>query len=655
MFLYIIDTMRKFLGIIVIILILFVQTAKVQAEPSLRLQLKDNILPTDSTAPIEYVKQEESEEQNNIPYQFQPPENIVYMDNQHIINFIDPVKTNESNSYYPGLRGPNQLIVYTPKYGVRTGTNEFGTEAIVVNNMVVSLNGADSIIPYNGFVISGHGSAKNWILKNVQVGSKIYIDYYNSTIRVLLTPESLIFAAKEKLNEINGIVDYYKQNNTAYTDKKTDTYISSSLNLLKKAEKKPEKTQQYITEAMESLDNAIKNAIPYYPDELKGVWIRPVEKTASQIEKTLDRLSDAGFTDIFLETYYHGKTIYPSEHLRRYGVRYQREEFIGFDPLAIWIKEAHKRQMKIHVWFETFYVGNENPQTTPNHVLSVYPMWSNKRLLNYDSETPVFSLSEHNGYFLDPANPQVQEYVLGLIQEIVEKYDIDGINLDYIRYPQCVDESFSNYRSSNWGYTNAAREEFQYIYGIDPIDIEYGTYEWQLWCIYRQNKISKFLVGVRNITANKNIKITAVIFPDLKKCISTKMQNWRNWAIHNYVDGFTPLILTGDKNTAIMLLNDVIRNTTSKTKIYPGLFVTFMGGSFEDLLLQIHKTRVFKAKGTVLFDYAHLNDTYIDALTTRVFNKSYESKEFKDKTSETYQPQVIYKDNKKRREINARD
>lgn len=131
------------------------------------------------------------------------------------------------------------------------------------------------------------------------------------------------------------------------------------------------------------------------------------------------------------------------------------------------------------------------------------------------------------------------------------------------------------------------------------------------------------------MTKAHNIVLTAVVFPDLRKCIDTKMQNWRNWSLNNYVDGLTPLILTGDKNTADLLINDVVRNTSPHTDIYPGIFVTFMGGSMDDLLLQIHKTREYNTKGAILFDYAHLNDDYVDALTTRVFNKSYEPRDVK--------------------------
>ncbi len=584
------------------------------------------------------------------------PEKTVYHEDYKSVNAIDPVKQSDSVSYYPGLRGPNQLVIYTPAYGLRTGTNEFGTEAVVENNMVVRLNGADSVIPPNGFVISGHGKSKTWINKNIQVGSKVYIDYINGAIKVFLTPESLVYAAKEKLKQVNGLLQYYKDTDILYNDKKASQSLEESKDYLRKAEKKPAKTQEYITEAMSSLDNAIKNAIPYYNDELKGVWIRPVETNPVDIRKTLDRISSSGITDIFLETYFHGKTIYPSKYMRNYGVIWQRSEFAGFDPLEVWIEEAHKRNIKVHIWFETFYVGNDNPQMTPNHVLSVYPMWSNKRYSAFDSEVPVPSLSEHNGYFLDPANPQVREYLLGILSEIVEKYKPDGINLDYIRYPQTVDASYSNYIASNWGYTQFARNEFGYIYGIDPIDIKYGTPEWDMWALYRQDKVSSFVHDVKELVKPYNIMLTAVIFPDLKKCKSTKMQNWRYWAQNNYVDGLTPLLLTGDQNTAVLLLKDVVKNTGSNIKLYPGLFVTFMGGTFDELLMQIQRTREFKTQGAVIFDYAHLNDVYIDALVTRTFNKSYDKvnkvKEKKThstairsiKTSGNYKPVVRYND-----------
>ncbi len=554
---------------------------------------------------------------------------IIYKEAETYFTAINPQKEDSKKSYYPGFRGPNELIVYTPIYGERTGTNEFGTEAIIENNTVTQLNGSDSIIPYNGFVISGHGTAKKWITENIQLGSKVYIDPHRKIIKTFLTPQSLIFAAKERIKEVKDLIEYYNQIDILYNDKRAQDYLEKAKEDMRKAEKNTEKAQSYIMDSMKSLNLATQNAIPYIKNELKGVWIRPTEKTPHEIEKAIEKLNNAGITDIFLETYFHGKTIYPSNFLRKEGVTSQRQEFVGFDPLNVWIEEAHKKGIKIHVWFETFYVGNENPQLTKNHVLNIHPNWSNKRLMNYDSQEPVASLSEHNGYFLDPANQEVRDYLQNILKEIIDNYNIDGINLDYIRYPQTVDSSFSNYATMNWGYTEYARNEFKNIYRVDPIDIQYKTAEWELWDLYRQDKISSFVKDVRTLTKDKPIMITAVIFPDIKKCLEGKMQNWRKWSFYGYVDGLTPLILTGDKNTAKMLINDVMQNTSPITNIYTGLFVTFMGGSPEDLLMQLQKAREYKAKGSIIFDYAHFEDSYIDALKVRVYNEQYDDRNYK--------------------------
>ena len=575
---------------------------------------------------------------------------IIYKEGSTYYHTINPKKDNSKSSYYPGLRGPNQLIIYTKQFGDRTGTNEFGTEAIVENNTVVQLNGADSIIPLKGFVISGHGKAKKWITENIQLGSKVYIDTENKIIRTFLTPESLLFAAKEKIKEVNNLIEYYNRVDVLYNNKKAQEYLEKSKEEMRKAEKNVDKTQYYIVESLKSLDEATKNAIPYIKNELKGIWVRPTETSKHEIEKTIEKIKEAGLTDIFLETYFHGKTIYPSRYLESKGIISQREEFIGFDPLQIWLDEAHKEGLKVHVWFETFYVGNDNPTTTEKHILNVYPKWSNKRLLNYDSELPVASLSEHNGYFLDPANEEVREHIKNILKEIINNYNIDGINLDYIRYPQTVDSTFSNYATMNWGYTEIAREEFKNIYKVDPIDIKYPSAEWELWALYRQNKISTFVEEANKLAKEKNIFLTAVIFPDIKKCIDVKMQNWRRWSFYDYVDGLTPLILTGDKNTAELLLKDIMKNTSPRTNIYAGIFVTFMGGEPEDLLMQIQKGREYKAKGSILFDYAHLDKKYTDALNTRIFNKDYDDRNYKIKTNSNYKPKLnLNKREKKKR------
>lgn len=532
---------------------------------------------------------------------------------------IDVIDPSFSSSYYPGGRGANKLVIYTPKYGIHTGTNEFGTEAIIEDNIVTALSGADSYIPKNGIVISGHGKAKNWITQNITVGSKVYVDTINNTLTVYMTSDSYTYEAKSKISEAKSIINYYKRTNSFYKSEIPENYIHIAENYLKIAENEKQNAQalqNYVKEAIESADMAIKTALPYIQTEMKGTWIRPTETTRQQIIATLDNIKANGFDNVFLETYYHGMTIFPSQTMNKYGFTVQNEIFEGIDPLEVWISEAHKRGIKLHVWFQSFYVGNKNPNNNASSILAIRPDWGNKTKRYYNSPGATVSVAEHNGYFIDPANSEVQDFLLELIDEIITTYNPDGINLDYIRYPNSNAGNVQN----SWGYTQFARNEFKEEYGIDPIELTTSDAQWYDWNQYRRNKVTNFVRKVGTLGNEKNTYISAVIFPDIATALSTKQQDWRSWSQCGYIDGFTPLFMTYDSNMLASMMNDVKRIKSPSTQLYAGLFVTFMGGTAEDLVRQIHQTRQMNADGIILFDWAHTTAKYTSTLMASAFN-----------------------------------
>ena len=537
---------------------------------------------------------------------------------KNLINAIDPTpSSNRMASHLPGTRGTNQLVIYTPFYGARTNTNEYGAEAIVVGNTVTELSGADSPIPPDGIVISGHGRAKNWINNSIKVGTKIYVDLDKKLVYTYTTSESYIFESQKKITEAEQMIAYYRENYTDYNWKVPTSYIDDAKNYLKKARKNPEHVQKYSKLAIEAANDALKSVIPYKYGELKGIWLRPTEKNPQDIVKTIQRVKNAGIDTIFLETYFHGKTIYPSQVMKDYGATEQYEHFKGFDPLAVWLKEAHKRDIKVHIWFETFYAGNANINYNPHSIIAMHPEWGNRMRKDADSTQPTRSQSEHNGYFLDPANPLVQDFVMKLIKEVTTKYKVDGLNLDYIRYPQIVSVT----EDTSWGYTEYARREFKALYNVDPVDIRVSDSMWLTWSNYRRGKITQMVKKVNAYCKQRNLYLSAVVFPNRLSALNTKMQDWKTWSDNHYVDGLTPLFLTCDSKTANSMMQDVLRATSAaKTDIYAGLFVTFMGGAEEDLIRQIHEARKLNTKGVIIFDYAHFANKYAKTLATSVFS-----------------------------------
>mgnify|MGYP003571408491 CR=1 FL=1 len=266
-----------------------------------------------------------------------------------------------------------------------------------------------------------------------------------------------------------------------------------------------------------------------------------------------------------------------------------------------------RKKIKLHIWFETFYIGNENPASNPQNILFLNPEWGNKTKKDYDSITPLKVATEHNGYFLDPANPEVRKFLLDLLEEIIVTYRPDGINLDYIRYPQAVADM------NIWGYTQTARDAFKEQYKTDPLEIKDADTLIE-WANFRRNYVSSFVKSVNNICKKNKVYLSAVIFPDRLAALTTKLQDWKEWSKEGYVDGFTPLFLTCDAKTASNSIKRISAAINPKTDLYAGIFVTFIGGSPDDLIRQIHETRKLELGGVILFDYAHISNRYTEAL-----------------------------------------
>ncbi len=541
----------------------------------------------------------------------------VISQSQRKINAIYPFDKVAANNTYPGYRGPNQLVIYTSGFSKTTQTNEFGKEAVVVDDTVIALSGANSIIPKNGFVISGHGSAKKWISDNLKIGTKIEIQ--GRTILAYTTIDSYRYFAKAKIKEVEDILISTKSDYESRDDKFIYYYLRKAKQQYKKSKKDDSETS--LNCAKESIQNAslaYQYTLPYIEEELKGVWLRPDKaRSLKDIQLTLDKIKDAGINNVFLETYYHGKTIFPSQTMEKYGFEVQNPIYSGFDPLAIWIKEAHRRNIKIHVWFESFYVGNESPSANPKSILSQKPLWMNRTKQKADYKGYVSHPQEHNGYFLDPANPEVTEFLLTLINEIATRYNIDGLNIDYVRYPNISQENYNN----QWGYTKYARDEFMGIYDIDPVDIEARGPKWGEWCDYRRSKITSYIENVSKLLRHREVVFSAVIFPDYKISVQTKFQDWDYWLNRRYLDAVTPLILTADEALANSMLDEIRKKAYRSANVYPGLFAGFIESDPEDLLRQIHIVRKLKLNGVVLFDWAHLNDNYLKVLKTSAFKE----------------------------------
>ena len=147
----------------------------------------------------------------------------------------------------------------------------------------------------------------------------------------------------------------------------------------------------------------------------------------------LDKCVETGVTDIIIDLRpISGELLYKSAiapFLKEWrGVERDPDD----DFLGQFIKEGHKRKLKVHAALNMF-VGGHN-YFDRGIVYSDHPQWQS---INYtpDGMKPITELKKKYSAMMNPANPEVREYLLSILKELVGKYPkLDGVVLDRGRF-----------------------------------------------------------------------------------------------------------------------------------------------------------------------------------------------------------------------------
>lgn len=178
--------------------------------------------------------------------------------------------------------------------------------------------------------------------------------------------------------------------------------------------------------------------------EVRAVWLTTLNGldwpqspySSAQVQqlelcKILDQLKKANINTVLFQTRIRATTIYPSSFepfdacmTGRFGGK------PDYDPLSFIIDECHKRGMELHAWIVTLPIGK----------------WNSAGCKLFRKRHPQMVMHIGEDGYMNPEKEQTGTYLAKICEEITKKYDIDGIHLDYIRYPE------------NWlGYLNRVK------------------------------------------------------------------------------------------------------------------------------------------------------------------------------------------------------
>ncbi|TVQ52488.1 MAG: hypothetical protein EA366_14110, partial [Spirulina sp. DLM2.Bin59] len=172
--------------------------------------------------------------------------------------------------------------------------------------------------------------------------------------------------------------------------------------------------------------------------------------------------------------------------------------------------------------------------------------------------------------FFDPAHPEVRRYLLRLIDEVITQYGVDGIHLDYVRYP------FQDpHLNQDYGFGLESRRQFSRQYGVDPLAVRPGDPLWPRWTQFRIGQISSFVEEVHHAVKPKHpdVLISAAVFPMPTQTRLVRLQqNWEAWLQAGHIDLLTPMTYARDTREFQALTQPVIgHGVNSGTLLMPGI------------------------------------------------------------------------------------
>lgn len=337
-------------------------------------------------------------------------------------------------------------------------------------------------------------------------------------------------------------------------------------------------------------------------EEARAVWFSRFEyNSESDIRSKIGRARSSGCNMVLFQIRGQGDAFYISE-LEPWSDRLGGS-YPGFDPLAVAIDEARLQGMELHAYVNAFPAwSGSNPPSNPEHVYNAHPEW-----VMVDQNGAA--MDPANGYaFLSPGIPQAAEHIHDVIMDIASNYDVDGIHLDYIRYP-----------SSGYSYDDSSQARFFREYGGTPQELP------DQWKQFRRNLVTQFVQGVYDsVTALKPwVKISAATWGIFYNGYTFYYQDSHGWLERGILDFSAPMIYTDDTSSFRDRLHDHAVNRYGR-HVYSGIGIYYPGMTTGIMVDEIETCRDEGIEGQTLFSVSNLSSNYQSALLSGPYSEEAE-------------------------------
>ena len=290
---------------------------------------------------------------------------------------------------------------------------------------------------------------------------------------------------------------------------------------------------------------ALASTVQAGAGEMRGVWVvRTALASPESADAAVDDAARAGLSAIFVQVRGRGDALYASRLAPRSEVL--RGQAAGFDPLARVLLRAHARGLQVHAWINVLLVGGFGVPLPAGHVAAMHPEWlmvprsaAGAALHTAGQELAALIEARRDpdaeGLYLSPSSPEAVAHLEAVVRELVGAYAVDGLHLDFIRYP-----------ARDYDYSRAALAAFRARRGRgwlrDGPDADPAG-----WAAQRSAAVDALVERLaRTARATRpSIVVSAAVVPE-PMAMRDKGQAWPGWMRRGLIDAACAMAYTPD-------------------------------------------------------------------------------------------------------------
>lgn len=295
--------------------------------------------------------------------------------------------------------------------------------------------------------------------------------------------------------------------------------------------------------------------------ELRATWIaRDQLASRDLIARAMDSLAANNFNTVIVNVWSRGYPLYQSALFAQHTGLTIDPNYTGRDVLQEAVAEAHRVGLHVEAWFEYGFVGGYSgylPGTSgKGKIFDSYPHWVSRQQNGTEIDGSGF-------YWMTHTRPEVQDLLIGMATEIARKYDVDGIEMDRVRYS-----------SLNYGYDPFTDSLYRAEHAGQAPPAP-GDTSWRRW---RADKLNSFVARLYDSVKAVNPHITVSNAPSMYSSTAYSSyesfcQDWVWWVNQNKVDNVLVQSYVSSPSTFSSYIDNMKSRVTDDSKIHPSFAV----------------------------------------------------------------------------------